>query len=171
MVALSNPRTESALVSLAAVWAKHHDGRVLAIHIVQVPDQTALSAAAKNRERIDAESAELLATANADAEAAGVPIETKTVLSHRGLAEVFDAARTNDADAELLVETGDVEAAIEAAAADHTLVVVGATERGLLARVVGGSLALSVLEDIETPVVLAERPTSRSLRERLFRRR
>jgi nucleotide-binding universal stress UspA family protein len=74
-------------------------------------------------------------------------------------------------DAELLVETGDVEAAIEAAAADHTLVVVGATERGLLARVVGGSLALSVLEDIETPVVLAERPSSRSLRERLFRRR
>ena len=271
MVALSNPRTESALVSIAAALAKHQNGHVLAIHIVQVPDQTALSAAAKNRERIDAESADLLAAAEADAEAVGVPVETKTVLSHRGLAEVFDAARTNDADtvvmgysgarfggraegvveelahdlpcdflvfdgesfdpsrvliptaggysselsaavaralretagtevsllyvaedgdaeagrafltewatehglvdAELLVETGDVEAAIEAAAADHTLVVVGATERGLLARVVGGSLALSVLEDIETPVLLAERPSSRSLRERLFRRR
>lgn len=83
MVALSNPRTESALVSLAAVWAKHHDGRVLAIHIVQVPDQTALSAAAKNRERIDAESADLLAAAEADAEAVGVPIETPAVLAER----------------------------------------------------------------------------------------
>ncbi|MFW5963777.1 MAG: universal stress protein [Natronomonas sp.] len=271
MVALSNPRTESALVSIAAAVAKHRDGRVLAMHIVQVPDQTALSVAAQNRERIDAESAELLAAAEADAEAAGVPVETKTVLSHRGLAEVFDAARTNDADtvvmgysgarfggraegiveelahdlpcdflvfdgeafdpsrvlvptaggysselsaavaralretvgaevsllyvaedgdkeagrafltewatdhgladAELLVDTGDVEAAIEKAAASRTLVVVGATERGLLSRVVGGSLALSVLEDIETPVLLAEQPSSRSLRERLFRRR
>nr|WP_178916582.1 universal stress protein [Natronomonas gomsonensis] len=271
MVALSNPRTESALVSLAAAWANHCDGTVLAIHIVQVPDQTALSVAAENRERIDAESAELLGAAKADAEAAGVPVETKTVLSHRGLAEVFDAARTNAADAvvmgysgarfggraegvveelahdlpcdflvfdgeafdpsrvlvptaggysselsaaiaralretvgaevsllyvaedgdeeagraflaewatdhgladaELLVDTGDVEAAIETAAASRTLVVVGATERGLLSRVVGGSLALSVLEDIETPVLLAERPSSRTLRERLFRRR
>jgi nucleotide-binding universal stress UspA family protein len=270
MVALSNPRTETALVSIAAALAKQQQGTVLATHIVQVPDQTALSAAAENRERIDAESADLLAAARADAEAVGVPVETKTILSHRALAEVFDAARTNDADtvvmgyggtrfaggriegaveelahdlpcdflvftgeafdpsrvlvptaggysselsaavaralretagaevtllyvaedgdaaggrafltewaadhglgdAELLVETGDVETAIEAAATDHTLVVVGATERGLLSRVVGGSLALSVLEDIETPVLLAERPTSRSLRERLFR--
>jgi nucleotide-binding universal stress UspA family protein len=272
MVALSNPRTEAALVSLGAVVAKQQGGSLLATHIVQVPDQTALSAAAENRERIDSASEDLLKAAKSDADEFGVPVETRTILSHRGLAEVFDAARThavdtvvmgyagarfgggraegaieelaNDlpcdflvfdgvefdpsrvlvptaggyssdisaafaralretvdaevsllyvaedgdkdtgrafltewatehglADAELLVDSGDVEAAIEQAAADRTLVVIGATERGLLSRVVGGSLALSVLEDIETPVVLAEHPTSRSLRERLFRRR
>ena len=70
-------------------------------------------------------------------------------------------------DAELLVETGDVEAAIEAAAADRSLVIVGATERGLLQRLVSGSLALAVFEDLDS-VLLAERPTVRSLRERLF---
>lgn len=71
-------------------------------------------------------------------------------------------------DAELLVETGDVEAAIEDAAADRTTVVIGATGEGLLSRIVRGSLTLSVLQTLDVPVVLAERPRSRSLRERLF---
>jgi nucleotide-binding universal stress UspA family protein len=71
-------------------------------------------------------------------------------------------------DAELLVETGDVGAAIEEAAADRTMVVIGATGKGLLSRIVRGSLTLSVLETLDVPVVLAERPRSRSLRERLF---
>nr|WP_254839636.1 universal stress protein [Natronomonas marina] len=270
MVALSNPRTERALVTLAAALAEARDGTVLAAHVVQVPDQTALEAAAEN-ERLLAESERLLADARADAEAYGVAVETKTVLSHRGLEEVFDAARTYDADAlvmgyggarlaggraegaleelthdlpcdvlvlngrtfdpskvlvptaggyssdlsaevaralrdvagaavsvlyvagedetdarafveswaaehgladaEILLETGDVEASIERAAGDATLVVVGATERGLLSRIVRGSLAFSVLEELETPVLLAERPSDRSLLERLFARR
>lgn len=33
-----------------------------------------------------------------DAEVFGVPVDTQTILSHRGLEEVFDAARTSDAD-------------------------------------------------------------------------
>jgi nucleotide-binding universal stress UspA family protein len=270
MVALSNPRTEAPLVTVAGALAKHQDGEVLATHIVQVPDQTALSAAAEN-DNLTAESERLLADAKEDAEAMGAPVETTTILSHRGLEEVFDAARTHDVDkvvmgyggarftggraetaldelthdlpcdflvlkdrefdpskillptaggyssdlsaevaralrdtlesevsvlyvadedareeahefigewavdhglddAEILVETGDVEEAIEAAAADRTLVTIGATEKGLLSRIVGGSLAFSVLEEVDTSVLLAERPTSRSLRERLFGR-
>ncbi len=272
MVALSNPRTESALVELAAAIAKQKDGRVLATHIIQVPDQTPLHVAAERRESIDSESEKLLDAAKGDVQALDVPVDTKTILSHRGLAEVFDAARTNDADTvvmgyggtrfaggragralddlthdlpcdflvlkdgafdtskvllptaggyssdlsaevaralrettdaevsllyvaddgetaagreflgewaddhglddvELLVDEGDVEAAIERAAEGKTLVLIGATGRGLLSRIVGGSLTLSVLETLDCSVLLAERPAKRSLRERLFGRR
>jgi amino acid transporter/nucleotide-binding universal stress UspA family protein len=267
MVALSNPRTERALVSLGAALAKYDDGKLLATHVVQVPDQTSLAAAAEQRDRISRTSADLLEDARADAESLGVPIETRTVLSHEGLREVFETARnagvdrlvmghggtrlaggrvegrldelTRDlpcdvlvldergfdptdvllptagghssdlsaevaralqasvgasvsvlhvgedeasgrafleewvedhalTDVDLLVETGDVEAAIGRAAEDRTLVLVGATERGLLSRVVTGSLTLSVLDDLSPSVLLAERPRERSLRERLL---
>ena len=269
MVALSNPRTEGALVALAGALAAHRDARLLAVHVVTVPDQTSLEKAAANREKLDRSSAELLSAAVADAAAFDVPIETKTVLSHRGIAEVFDAARRNDADAvvmgyggarfaggrvegsldelardlpcdflvldgqrldlsnvllptaggpssdlsaevalalreavganvsllhvvdggeeasgrefladwaagrglgdaDLRVETGDVGAAIERVAAGYDLVVVGASERGLLSRVVRGSLASAAVERLDAPVLLAERPSPRSLRKRLF---
>ncbi|OTF04365.1 universal stress protein [Halorubrum sp. SD612] len=269
MVALSNPRTEGALVALAGALAAHRGGRVLAVHVVTVPDQTSLEEAAGNRERLDESSAELLSAAVADAAAFDAPVETKTVLSHRGIEEVFDAARRNDADAvvmgyggarfaggrvegsldeiardlpcdflvldgqrldasDVLVptaggpssdlsaevalalragvggnvsrlrvgvggggasgreflaecaaghglgdadrrgETGDVGRAIERVGEGYDLVVVGATERGLLSRVVRGSLASAAIERLDTPVLLAERPASRSLRERLF---
>jgi amino acid transporter/nucleotide-binding universal stress UspA family protein len=269
MVALSNPRTERSLVALSAALAKHDGGRLLATHVVQVPDQTSLQAAADQRERVSETSEQLLADARADAEALDVPVETRTILSHQGLDEVFDAARAHDVDrlvmghrgtrlaggraegaldelihdlpcdvlvldergfdpsevllptagghssdlsaevaralretvdarvtvlhvaddpaagrlfleewvaehgledVERLVETGDVEAAIGTAATDRTLVIVGATERGLLSRVVGGSLNLTVLDELDTTVLLAERPHARSLRERLLGR-
>ncbi|MDS0295390.1 amino acid permease [Halogeometricum luteum] len=269
MVAVSNPRTEQALVTLGAALAKHEGGRLLATHVVQIPDQTSLEAAAAQRGRISQTSDRLLADARTDAEQFDVPIETQTVLSHEGFAEVFDVARehgvdrlvighggaklaggrvrsrldelTHDLpcdvlvfdgqefdpseillptagghssdlsaevaralqatvgatvsvlhvaddrdegrvfleewasdheldDVELLVETGDVETAIGEAAANRSLVLVGATERGLLSRVVGESLTLSVLDEMETSVLLAERPRPRSLRERLFGR-
>jgi nucleotide-binding universal stress UspA family protein len=267
MVALSNPRTEHSLVALAAALARYDRGRLLATHVIQVPDQTSLAAAADQRARISETSEQLLAAARADAEGLGVPIETRTILSHQGLDEVFDAAREHDVDrlvmghrgtrlagsraegaldellhelpcdvlvldergfdpseillptagghssdlsaevaralqetvdarvtvlhvaddesagrefieewvtehelagVERLVETGDVETAIGRAATDRTLVVVGATERGVLSRIVGGSLTLSVLDDLETTVLLAERPHARTLRERLL---
>ncbi|SEO39432.1 Amino acid transporter [Halogranum amylolyticum] len=269
MVALSNPRTERALMTLAGALAKARGGSVLATHVVQVPDQTSLEAASERRRGLTASSERLLADARMDAERFDVPVETRTILSHQGVAEVFDAAREHEVDtvvmgyggarmaggrvegaldelthdlpcdflvlnerefdptdvllptaggyssdlsaevaralrdtvdadvsvlyvagdegeaagrqflaewaadhglddATLLVDVGDVETAIEEAAAGRTLVVVGATETGLLSRVVGGSLTLSVLERLETSVLLAERPSSRSLRERLF---
>ncbi len=269
MVALSNPRTEDALVALAAALARHDDGRLLATHVIQVPDQTSLAAAADQRERISETSDRLLADARDDADRLGVPVETRTILSHEGLDEVFDTARAHGVDrlvmghrgtrlaggraegrldeltnalpcdvlvldergfdptevllptaggsssdlsaevaralretvgarvsvlhvaedtaagrafleewvadhgltdGELLVETGDVETAIGDAAAGRTMVIVGATERGLLSRIVGGSLSFSALDDLDTTVLLAERPRPRSLRERLLGR-
>ncbi|RLM72240.1 cationic amino acid transporter [Halorubrum sp. Atlit-8R] len=269
MVALSNPRTEAALVALAGAVADSRDARLLAVHVVTVPDQTSLENAAANRERLDRSSAELLSAAVADAAPFDAPVETKTILSHRGIEEVFDAARTTGADAvvmgyggarfaggrvegsldelardlpcdflvfdgrrldpadvlvptaggpssdlsaevalalreavdaevsllhvveegdeaagreflagwaeghglgdaDLRVETGDVEAAIGRVGEGYDLVIVGATERGLLSRIVRGSLALAAVEALDTPVLLAERPTPRSLRDRLF---
>ncbi|MGM0398963.1 MAG: amino acid permease [Halobacteriota archaeon] len=272
MVALSNPRTESALITLAGALAQHEGGRVLATHIVTVPDQTSLATASEHRAEIDATSRDLLQSAKADAAPFDVPIETKTILSHRGFEEVFDAARTNDADtvvmgyhttkfaggraegtldelthtlpcdflvldgqeldlsdvlvptaggpssdlsgevaralrdsvgvdvsllhvvepgeeeagrdfleewagshelddADLRIETGDVETLIGEIGAAYSLVIVGATERGLLSRIVRGSLSFGTLDRLETPVLLTERPSSRSIRERLFGRR
>ena len=74
-------------------------------------------------------------------------------------------------DAYLRVETGgDVEGAIRDRATDKTLLILGATERGLLSRLVERSLVFDVVDDVECSVILAERPTERSLRDRLFGR-
>ncbi|MCU4971446.1 amino acid permease [Halobacteria archaeon AArc-m2/3/4] len=80
------------------------------------------------------------------------------------------SARHDLEDAATVVDTsGDVEGAISNHAADHSLLIVGATERGLLSRLVKRALALGVVEDVECSVLLTERAHRRSLRERLFR--
>jgi nucleotide-binding universal stress UspA family protein len=78
------------------------------------------------------------------------------------------AAEQDLADANIVVETGDVESAIARHAKDATMLIIGATERGLLGRLVRGSLVLDVLYDVECSVLMAERKNERSLRERLF---
>ncbi len=80
------------------------------------------------------------------------------------------AAEHDLTDAEIRIETGDIERTIERIGRDYSLVIVGATERGLLSRIVRGSLVFDVIETLDTPVLLTERPSSRSLRERLFGR-
>ncbi|WP_435181812.1 amino acid permease [Halorussus sp. AFM4] len=271
LVPLANPEHEKDLITLASALARQRGGRVDAVHVVSVPDQTSLEYGAEHVDEIDRESAELLEQARRDAETFGVPVETHTVLSHESFEEIFDVARDHGADltvmgwgpdshgapgrvegtfdeltadlpcdflvlkdrgfdperilvptaggpdsdlsasvatdlraeygsavtllhvadgdeesarafleswaadrgladADLRVETGDVEAAIERAARDHTLVVLGATERGMLSRLLGGSPALDVVDHLDCSVLLAEQRRRRSLTERLFGR-
>lgn len=268
LVPLSNPETESHLVSLGAAIANQRNGRVIAVTIVQVPDQTSLEAA---REKFEYQQAtNLLAGAQRSASKFGAPIETHTIFSHRLFEEVFDAARQYEADvcvmgwgpdspgvagraeplvnelahslpcdflafkdrgfdpsrillpttggphtdmaaivarifraefdskvtlmhaaddpdegrefleswaaehdladADLRVETGDIETAIEDAAHEHTMILIGATETGVLSRLARGSLVLDVLDDVDCSVLIAERETKRSLFKRLFGR-
>jgi amino acid transporter/nucleotide-binding universal stress UspA family protein len=270
MVPLANPEHEEHLVTLASAVAKHHDGVVDAVHVVSVPDQTALQYAADHLDEHESDYHAVLDAARRDAETFGVEVETHTVVSHRGFEAIFDAARTHDADtvvmgwgddahgspgraesavddlamdlpcdvlvfrdrgfdpgrilvptrggpgsqfaieiAELLrdeygseitllhvadsraegeaaleawaekqgltdatlrVETGSVGAAIADAATEHSLLVAGASERGLLVRLVRGSPAQRIVDEVDCSVILAERKHERSLLERLLGR-
>lgn len=71
-------------------------------------------------------------------------------------------------DAVLRVEAGDIETAIEDAAREHTVILIGATETGVLSRLARGSLVLDVLDHVDCSVLIAERQTKRSLLDRLF---
>jgi len=74
-------------------------------------------------------------------------------------------------DANLLVETdGDIEGAIQGAAEDHSMVLIGATGQGMLSRLLSGSLVFDVIDTVDCSVILAERPGPRSIGERLFGR-
>ena len=81
-------------------------------------------------------------------------------------------AEENDlADAELLVDdAGDIERAIAGASADHSLALIGATERGVLSRLVTDSLHLDVVDELDCSVAITERPAGWGLLRRLFGR-
>jgi amino acid transporter/nucleotide-binding universal stress UspA family protein len=268
MVPLANPESEKDLVTLASAVAKHRDGVVDAVHIVTVPDQTSLEYAADHIEQQEEDYHALLDDAREHAEQLGVDIETHTIVSHRGFEEIFDAARTHDADtvvmgwgpdshgspgraesafdelaadlpadflvvrdrgfdpekvlvptrggpgstyaagiastlqeeydsevtllhvgdsdseseefldewateqgladATLRVESGEVSEEIIRAAGDASLLILGASERGLLVRLVRGSPVQEVVDEVDCSVILAEQQRDRSLVERLF---
>ena len=74
-------------------------------------------------------------------------------------------------DAVLTVDdSGDVEGAIGRTAVDHSLVLIGATEEGLLSRLVTDSLYFDVIDEVDCSVLLAERPGGRTVLERLLGR-
>ncbi len=84
-----------------------------------------------------------------------------------------DWARSHGLDhAERIVDTsGDIEGAIERESRECSLLLMGATERGLLSRLVRGSLVFEVVDQVDCSVLLAERPSKRSFFRRLFGRR
>ena len=90
----------------------------------------------------------------------------------REVGEAFLAEWATDHDlgdaTHLVDDSGDVEGAIEREAADHTMVMLGATEQGILSRLVTDSLHLNVVDDVDSTVLLAERETDRSLVQRLI---
>jgi len=270
MVPLANPEHEENLVTLAAAVAKHHNGVVDAVHIVTVPDQTSLEYASDHIEEHEEDYHAILDDARQHAERLGVGINTRTIVSHRGFEEIFDAARTHEADTVVMgwgpdshgspgraesaldelatslpadflvvrdrgfnpdriliptrggpgsayaasiasfiqdeygseitllhvadsvaegeefleewaaerglsavtlkVESGDVREEIVRAAEDASLLIVGASERGLLVRLVRGSPAQQIVDDVDCSVILAEQQQNRSIVERLLGR-
>jgi len=72
-------------------------------------------------------------------------------------------------DATQVVDVSDsVDEAISARAREHTLLLLGATEAGLLSRLTGDVGPLDVVETVDISVLLAEKAHDRSLKERLF---
>jgi nucleotide-binding universal stress UspA family protein len=237
---------------------------------VTVPDQTSLEYAADHIEDHEEDYDALLKDAREHAERLGVEVETSTIVSHRGFDEIFDAARSHDADTVVMgwgpdahgspgraesafddlarglpadflvvrdrgfdpeniliptrggagsefavsiasliqaeydsevtllhvadegadgqefleewaaerglddpalhVESGDVAEEIVRAADDASLLILGASERGLLVRLVRGSPVQGVVDDVDCSVILAEQQQRRSLLERILGR-
>jgi formate/nitrite transporter FocA (FNT family) len=79
------------------------------------------------------------------------------------------AADHNLQDATFLVDdSGDVESAIASECGNHTLLLIGATSQGLLARLVRDSLHYDIVTETDTSMILAERATDRTVLQRLF---
>jgi amino acid transporter len=87
--------------------------------------------------------------------------------AERELAEWADAHGLGDA-ARVVDVRDSVDEAIADRARDHTLLILGASEAGLLSRLTRDLGPLEVVEKVDVSVLLAEKARDRSLTERLF---
>ncbi|MFW5965556.1 MAG: formate/nitrite transporter family protein [Halodesulfurarchaeum sp.] len=86
----------------------------------------------------------------------------------RAETELENWAIDHDLDGEsFLIETGSIEEAIGRGTAEHTMVLVGASEEGLLDRLVSDTLYLDSISDSDRTIVLAERASERTLLAKL----
>jgi amino acid transporter/nucleotide-binding universal stress UspA family protein len=98
LVPLANPERQGDLLDLGCSIARNRGGSVVAVHVVQVPEQTPPGARDLALAELDTDSEELLAAARTRAESYDVPIETHTIASRRSFDMVFDTAREYGAD-------------------------------------------------------------------------
>jgi len=272
MVPLANPEHQKNLITLASSIAnRHENGVVVVVHVVEVPYQVPLEAGARHVDEMGMESKALMSAARRDAETLGVDVETHTIIARDAYSEIFDAAKTQQADVVVLgwgpdahgspgrvesfagdllgdlacdfvvfrdrgfdpsrvlmptrggpasdvsaalarllrdefsasitlqhvtakpdpepaqdelaewarahglgdtarvVDVNDsVDEAIAARAREHTMLILGASEAGLLSRLTGNLGPLEVIESVDISVLLAEKAHDRSLKERLF---
>jgi len=87
--------------------------------------------------------------------------------AERELAEWAQAHGLGEA-AQVVDVSESVNEAIASRAQEHTLLLLGATEAGLLSRLTGDLGPLAVIESVDVSVLLAEKAHDRSLKERLF---
>ncbi|MFC6724998.1 amino acid permease, partial [Halobium palmae] len=113
MVPLANPRSEKDLITLASAVAKQRGGTVDAVHIVTVPDQTSLRYASEHLEKHEEDYHDVLDAAQRDAETFGVPVETRTIVSHQSFDTIFDAARQHKIDLVVMGRGPDTHSRVE----------------------------------------------------------
>jgi nucleotide-binding universal stress UspA family protein len=95
------------------------------------------------------------------------PTEADRAAHEEHLARWAEVHDLSDA-AQVVDVADDIGAAIAAQAEAHSLLILGATEEGLLTRLTGDIGALEVVEQVDTSVILAEGAHERSFLERLL---
>ena len=135
----------------------HDTSRVLLPTAGGPPSDLSAEVAQALRSSVGAEVTLLHIVDGPDEREAGEQFLTNWAADH----DLTDAALTVD-------DSSDVEGAIARAATNQSLVLVGATEEGLLSRLAADSLYFDVIDEVDCSVLLTERPGGRTVLERLW---